>query len=91
MNGAESLLTTLTENGIEVSAITEGGEILEQLREDFEGRFDVVFIDECHRALARSYRDLAARYPDAIHVGLTATPYRADGRGLGDACLCRYP
>ncbi len=45
---------------------------------------DVVFTDECHRSLAKSYRDLADHYPDAIHLGLTATPYRADGRGLGD-------
>jgi DNA repair protein RadD len=46
---------------------------------------DVVFVDECHRALAASYREIAKDYPDAIHLGLTATPYRADGKGLGDA------
>jgi superfamily II DNA or RNA helicase len=46
---------------------------------------DVVFVDECHRALAASYRAIAADYPNALHLGLTATPYRADGRGLGDA------
>ncbi len=46
---------------------------------------DVVFVDECHRALAASYREVATDYPDAIHLGLTATPYRADGKGLGDA------
>jgi superfamily II DNA or RNA helicase len=28
---------------------------------------------------------VAAEYPAALHIGLTATPYRADGRGLGDA------
>jgi superfamily II DNA or RNA helicase len=46
---------------------------------------DVVFVDECHRALAASYREIATDYPDASHLGLTATPYRADGKGLGDA------
>lgn len=46
---------------------------------------DLVIVDEAHRALAKSYRDLAAAYPRAVHLGLTATPYRADGRGLGDA------
>jgi DNA repair protein RadD len=54
------------------------------LRNRPKPRADVVFIDESHRALAKSYRDLATHYPDAIHIGLTATPYRADGRGLGD-------
>jgi len=45
---------------------------------------ELVFVDEAHRALAVSYRELAAYYPDAIQIGLTATPYRADGRGLGE-------
>jgi superfamily II DNA or RNA helicase len=46
---------------------------------------DVVFVDECHRAQAKSYRDIAAAYPHALHLGLTATPYRADGKGLADS------
>ncbi|MBN2196271.1 MAG: DEAD/DEAH box helicase family protein [Polyangiaceae bacterium] len=46
---------------------------------------DLVLVDECHRALAASYRAIAADYPNAVHLGLTATPYRADGKGLGDA------
>ena len=58
---------------------------IDTLRNRAKPRADLVFIDECHRALSRSYRDVAAHYPDAVHLGLTATPYRADGRGLGDA------
>ena len=46
---------------------------------------DIVFVDECHRATAKSYRDIAAYYPDALHLGLTATPFRANGAGLDDA------
>ena len=48
------------------------------------GDFDLIIIDECHRALAAGYRDLVAKYPNAIVLGLTATPYRADGKGLGE-------
>lgn len=44
----------------------------------------LVLIDECHRSLAKSYRDVVAACPQALTVGLTATPYRGDGRGLGD-------
>ena len=44
----------------------------------------LVIIDECHRSLAKSYRDVVAACPQALTVGLTATPYRGDGRGLGD-------
>ena len=57
---------------------------IDTLRNRPKPRADIVFTDECHRILARSHRDVAAHYPDAIHIGLTATPYRADGRGLGE-------
>lgn len=45
---------------------------------------DVIFIDECHHATAASYQNILARFPKAIVIGLTATPFRLDGRGLGD-------
>lgn len=45
---------------------------------------DLVFVDECHHANATTYGKILDGYPDATVVGLTATPCRADGRGLGD-------
>lgn len=42
----------------------------------------VVFVDECHHTTSASFSGVLARYPDAIVLGLTATPYRADGHGL---------
>jgi DNA repair protein RadD len=44
---------------------------------------DILFIDEAHRATANSYRQVIGLYPKAIIVGLTATPVRTDGQGLG--------
>lgn len=58
---------------------------VDTLRHRAKPSADLVFVDECHRAMAKSYRDIAAQYPNAIHLGLTATPYRADGQGLKDA------
>lgn len=58
---------------------------IDTLRHRARPAADLVFVDECHRALAASYRTIAADYPNAVHLGLTATPYRADGEGLGDA------
>lgn len=58
---------------------------IDTLRQRAHPRADVVFIDEAHRALSASYRKISAAYPHALHIGLTATPYRADGKGLGDA------
>jgi DNA repair protein RadD len=45
---------------------------------------DVLFVDEAHHARARTYEKLIAAYPHAIIIGLTATPCRGDGRGLGN-------
>lgn len=45
---------------------------------------DIVIIDETHRAKAGTYEKILACYPDAIIIGLTATPFRTDGKGLGD-------
>ena len=44
---------------------------------------DLVVIDECHHALAKSWREIIDAYPEAVLLGLTATPCRGDGRGLG--------
>ena len=44
---------------------------------------DIVVIDEAHHSCAMTYQTVLATYPDATVLGLTATPCRADGRGLG--------
>ncbi len=37
----------------------------------------------CHHALATSYQTTLDANPDAVTIGLSATPWRTDGRGLG--------
>lgn len=46
---------------------------------------DLIVVDECHRSTSASYVKIVERYTNrpAI-IGLTATPYRLDGRGLGE-------
>lgn len=44
---------------------------------------DVLFLDECHLHLSAAVK-LVARFPSSIVIGLTATPARLDGRGLGE-------
>lgn len=46
---------------------------------------DLIVIDECHHAVAKSYRTILSLYPRAKVLGLTATPMRLDGRGLAEA------
>jgi superfamily II DNA or RNA helicase len=45
---------------------------------------DLVVVDEAHHSRAATYQTLLAAYPDAVILGLTATPCRSDGRGLGN-------
>ena len=47
-------------------------------------RPDLVIVDECHLAVANTYRQVleAAGWP--LLLGLTGTPERLDGRGLGE-------
>jgi superfamily II DNA or RNA helicase len=44
---------------------------------------DLLVLDEAHHCPARTYQKIVRAYPDAIVLGLTATPCRGDGRGLG--------
>jgi superfamily II DNA or RNA helicase len=45
---------------------------------------ELVFIDETHRVRSMTYMRLVEEYADSIISGLTATPCRYDGRGLGN-------
>lgn len=45
----------------------------------------LVVIDEAHKSLGNQYLEIIQEhYPEAFLLGLTATPYRADGRGLDE-------
>jgi len=45
----------------------------------------LIFIDESHRSLADTFVEhVFNAYPDAIIIGLTASPCRSDGRPLGE-------
>ena len=44
---------------------------------------DWVIFDEAHHCAAETWSRARAQYPNARIIGLTATPQRGDGRGLG--------
>ncbi|MBF0140074.1 MAG: DEAD/DEAH box helicase [Magnetococcales bacterium] len=44
----------------------------------------LVIIDEAHHSTAGQWRKVIQHWPEAVVVGLTATPQRLDGRGLGE-------
>jgi superfamily II DNA or RNA helicase len=43
----------------------------------------LIVFDECHHVASSSWSKLFDRFPDSFKVGLTATPERLDGKGLG--------
>jgi superfamily II DNA or RNA helicase len=45
---------------------------------------DMLIIDEAHHATAGTYRKIAAAWPNARVLGVTATPQRTDGKGLDE-------
>jgi DNA repair protein RadD len=54
-------------------------------------RPDLIIVDECHLAVAESYRKVIAAAGNPLLMGLTGTPQRLDGRGLGEVFDCLVP
>ena len=53
----------------------------------------LIVIDEAHHALAETYAEVMNAYPKAKKLGLTATPYRLNGKrftDLFDTLLCSW-
>jgi superfamily II DNA or RNA helicase len=46
--------------------------------------FDYIVVDECHHALAKTWRSVLDHFCTAHVLGVTATPMRMDGQALGD-------
>lgn len=61
-----------------VASIQTLGRRLDQIAEP-----DLVIIDEAHHAVSKTYIEVFARWPNSKFIGVTATPERLDGKGLG--------
>lgn len=47
-------------------------------------KYDVIFVDEAHHALAKTYQTVLTAYPNAIKLLFTATPIRTGKRQLDE-------
>lgn len=45
---------------------------------------DLIIFDECHHLGAGQWQQIFEAFPNAKIIGLTATPWRLDGKGLGN-------
>lgn len=69
---------TMTRDKIQVASVQTLVRRLDLYKEP-----DLIIIDECHHATAGSWRKIISAYPNAKLLGVTATPCRLDGNGLG--------
>ena len=52
--------------------------------DEIEEEPGMIVIDEAHHALAKTYKEMWKRFPNAKFLGLTATPCRLNGKGFTD-------
>ena len=52
--------------------------------DEIEEEPGLIVIDEAHHALAKTYKEMWERFPNAKFLGLTATPCRLNGKGFTD-------
>ena len=71
---------TLTADAVQVCMIQTLSRRLEKMPAP-----DMLIYDECHHAVTGAYVAVANHFPNARILGVTATPERLDGRGLGEA------
>ena len=69
-----------TADAVQIAMVATFNRRLETSRD----RFALVVVDECHHAVAGSWAAVLASQPRARVLGVTATPERLDGRGLGE-------
>ena len=85
----DSSLFTLRSSLIKVMSI----QWLPKHYREMEEKPGLIVIDEAHHALAETYAEVMNAYPKAKKLGLTATPYRLNGKGftdLFDTLLCSW-
>lgn len=71
---------------VQVSSIQSFTKLLEKRLKNKEAiaAADYIIIDEAHGSKSESYSKLWELYPNAKIIGLTATPYRLNGKGFDD-------
>lgn len=71
--------TPARHKGVQVASVQTLIRRLGKVRMDF----DLIIIDEAHLSAAKSYRDVVDFFPNARVLGVTGSPVRLDGKGLG--------
>jgi superfamily II DNA or RNA helicase len=69
-----------TDDMVQVASVQT---LARRLGDPLYATFDLIVLDEAHHAVAGQWAAIVAAYPNAKLLGVTATPERLDGKGLG--------
>lgn len=72
---------TMTGDPVQIASVYTLARRLDQVREP-----DLIIVDEAHHSGAGTWELILKRWPNVSILGVTATPIRMDGKGLGVKC-----
>ena len=85
MSGASKVLPDcLSASALNVPIKAVSIQWLSKHYDEIEEEPGMIVIDEAHHALAKTYKEMWERFPNAKFLGLTATPCRLNGKGFTD-------
>jgi superfamily II DNA or RNA helicase len=79
------LVSPGTSAGMEPVQVCSVQTLIRRLERGLMGGVELIVLDEAHHSTAGSWRAVIEARPDARLLGVTATPLRLDGQGLGRA------
>lgn len=77
------IMAGFTPNRLRKVQVASVQTLIRRLKQYKGDEFDLIVIDEAHLSAAKSYLDIAKHFPKARILGVTGSPIRLDGKGLG--------
>ncbi|AYE38713.1 DEAD/DEAH box helicase [Companilactobacillus zhachilii] len=78
----DQVVRTFKQQGVDMSLAKIGMVQTITRRVDKLKEPSIIFVDEAHHVLAKSYRRILDKFPNALKLLFTATPYRLNGEGF---------
>lgn len=78
----DQVVKTFKQQGVDMSLAKIGMVQTITRRVDKLKEPSIIFVDEAHHVLAKSYRRILDKFPNALKLLFTATPYRLNGEGF---------
>jgi DNA repair protein RadD len=70
---------TMTYDYVQIASVQTMARRLNKIKQEY----NLIIIDECHHSVAAQWRKILDHFSTSLLLGVTATPLRLDGKGLG--------